>query len=157
MDAVRSIVAEVPEMITGVGSVRHAAQVADIVDAGAHFGVSPGASPALLDAVHETRLPFIPGAITPSETLSLLERGYTLQKFFPAELSGGAAYLKGIAAPIPEAAFMPTGGITATNAPDYLRLDNVACLGGTWIAPAASLEAEDFASIAKRARAASLL
>ena len=157
MDAIRRIVNEVPDMITGAGSVRKAAQVAAIADAGAHFGVSPGASPALLDAVEEAHLPFIPGAITPSETLCLLERGYGLQKFFPAELSGGAAYLKGIAAPIPEAAFMPTGGITAANARDYLALDNVACLGGTWIAPAASLAAADFEGIAERARAASLL
>ena len=157
LDALRRIVADVPEMITGAGSVRQARQVADIVAAGAHFGVSPGASPALLDAVREAGLPFIPGAVTPSETLALLEQDYTLQKFFPAELSGGAAYLKGIAAPIPEATFMPTGGITAANASEYLALGNVACLGGTWIAPAASLEAADFEGIGERAGAAWLL
>ena len=157
LEAIRRIAAEVPDMIVGAGSVRRAAQVGEIVSAGARFGVCPGSSPALLDAVDEAGLPFIPGAITPSETLELLERGYSLQKLFPAELSGGVPYLKGIAAPIPEAQFMPTGGITVENAPAYLALDTVACIGGTWIAPASALAASDFASIAELARAAAAL
>lgn len=157
LDAIRSIAADVPDMIVGAGSVRHVAQVGEIVGAGARFGVCPGSSPALLDAVDEAGLPFIPGAITPSETLALLERGYLLQKFFPAELSGGVTYLKGIAAPIPEAHFMPTGGITVDNAPGYLALDNVECIGGTWIAPANALAASDFEAIGNLARAAAAL
>ena len=148
LDAIGRIASEVPEMIVGAGSIRRPSQVGDVVRAGARFGVCPGASPALLAAVGNAGLPFIPGAITPSETLTLLEQGYALQKFFPAELSGGASYLKGIAAPVPEANFMPTGGITAENASDYLALDNVACLGGTWIAPAGKLAAADFDAIA---------
>ena len=157
LEAISRIAAEVPDMIVGAGSVRHAAQVSDIVNAGARFGVCPGSSPALLDAVDDAGLPFIPGAITPSETLALLERGYSLQKLFPAELSGGVRYLKGIAAPIPEAHFMPTGGITVENAPAYLVLDTVACIGGTWIAPASALAASDFDTIADFARAAAAL
>ena len=157
LESIRRIVAEVPEMIVGAGSVRHARQVGEVIDAGATFGVCPGSSPALLDAVDEAGLPFIPGAITPSETLALLERGYTLQKFFPAELSGGARYLKGIAAPIPEAWFMPTGGITLENAAEYLALDSVPCIGGTWIAPGDALAASDFDAIANLARAAAAL
>lgn len=157
LDAIRRIAREVPELVVGAGSVRHAAQVAEIVGAGARFGVCPGSSPELLDAVDNAALPFIPGAITPSETLALLERGYSLQKFFPAELSGGAQYLKGIAAPVPEAHFMPTGGVTVTNAPQYLALDNVSCIGGTWIAPAHALAASDFAAIAELAREAAAL
>ena len=157
LEAIRRIAAEVPDMIVGAGSVRQAAQVDDIVKAGARFGVCPGSSPALLDAVDEAGLPFIPGAITPSETLALLERGYSLQKLFPAELSGGVQYLKGIAAPIPEAQFMPTGGITVENALAYLALDTVACIGGTWIAPASALATSDFDTIADLARAAAAL
>ena len=157
LEAIRRIAAEVPDMIVGAGSVRQTAQVKDIVTAGARFGVCPGSSPALLDAVDDAGLPFIPGAITPSETLALLERGYSLQKLFPAELSGGVNYLKGIAAPIPEAHFMPTGGITVENAPAYLALDTVACIGGTWIAPAKALAASDFDTIADLARAAAAL
>jgi 2-dehydro-3-deoxyphosphogluconate aldolase/(4S)-4-hydroxy-2-oxoglutarate aldolase len=157
LEAIRKIAAEVPAMIVGAGSVRHASQVGDVVSAGAQFGVCPGSSPALLDAVDEAHLPFIPGAITPSETLVLFERGYTLQKFFPAEPSGGVDYLKGIAAPIPEARFMPTGGITLESAPRYLGLENVACLGGSWIVPAEALAASNFDVIAKLAREAAAL
>jgi 2-dehydro-3-deoxyphosphogluconate aldolase/(4S)-4-hydroxy-2-oxoglutarate aldolase len=157
LEAIHRIAAKVPDMIVGAGSVRHAAQVDEIVKAGARFGVCPGSSPALLDAVDAAGLPFIPGAITPSETLALLERGYSLQKLFPAELSGGVQYLKGIAAPIPEAQFMPTGGITVENAPSYLALDTVACIGGTWIAPASALATSDFDTIADLARAAAAL
>jgi 2-dehydro-3-deoxyphosphogluconate aldolase/(4S)-4-hydroxy-2-oxoglutarate aldolase len=142
LEAIRRIAAEVPEMIVGAGSVRHAAQVGDVVSAGARFGVCPGSGPALLDAVDEAGLPFIPGAITPSETLAL---------------SGGVDYLKGIAAPIPEAHFMPTGGITVENAPAYLALETVACIGGTWIAPANALAASNFDAIAELARAAAAL
>lgn len=157
LDAIRKIAKAVPDLLVGAGSVRHAAQVGDVVSTGAHFGVCPGSSPELLGAVEKAALPFVPGAITPSETLSLLERGYTLQKFFPAELSGGAKYLKGIAAPVPEAHFMPTGGVTVTNAPRYLALDNVACIGGTWIVPTDALAASDFEAIADLAREAAAL
>ena len=157
LDAIAKISANVPDMIVGAGSVRHAAQVTDVINAGARFGVCPGSSPALLDAMDQAGLPFIPGAITPSETLALLERGYALQKLFPAELSGGVNYLKGIAAPIPEARFMPTGGITVENAPAYLALDNVACIGGTWIVPPQALAASNFDAIGDLARAAAAL
>lgn len=157
LDAIEKIAANVPDMIVGAGSVRHAAQVADVISAGARFGVCPGSSPALLDAIDQAGLPFIPGAITPSETLALLERGYVLQKFFPAELSGGMNYLKGIAAPIPEARFMPTGGITVENAPAYLALDSVACIGGTWIVPPQALAASNFDAIGDLARSAAAL
>jgi len=157
LDAIAKIAANVPDMIVGAGSVRHAAQVTDVISAGARFGVCPGSSPALLDAIDQAGLPFIPGAITPSETLALLERGYVLQKFFPAELSGGMNYLKGIAAPIPEARFMPTGGITVENAPAYLALDSVACIGGTWIVPPQALAASNFDAIGDLARSAAAL
>ena len=157
LDAIRRIAAEVPDMIVGAGSVRHATQVADVVGAGGRFGVSPGSGPQLLEAVDAAGLPFVPGAITPSETLALLERGYTLQKFFPAELSGGVQYVRGISAPIPEVRFMPTGGITMENASAYLALDNVACIGGTWIATPDAVASSDFDTITRLARAAATL
>ena len=111
----------------------------------------------LLRGVRVVPVVVIEGAVTPSESLTLLERGYTLQKFFPAESSGGAKFLKGIGAPLPEVSFMPTGGITLTNAPDYLALENAACLGGTWISPPAALRHGDFGAIAKLARVAASL
>ena len=154
LDAIGRIAKDVPGMLVGAGSVRRAAQVAEVKAAGAQFAVCPGSSDALLDAVADAELPFIPGAVTPSEMLALLDRGYTLQKFFPAELSGGVAFLKAVAAPIPEVSFMPTGGIKADSAGDYLALPNVACVGGTWIASSELLRKKDFEAIGKLAAAA---
>ena len=157
LDAIDRIAKDVPGMLVGAGSVRRAAQVAEVKAAGAQFAVCPGSSDALLDAVAEAELPFVPGAVTPSEMLALLDRGYTLQKLFPAELSGGVAFLKAVAAPIPEVSFMPTGGIRAQSAGDYLALPNVACVGGTWIAPPDLLRAKDFNAIGSLAAAAAQL
>lgn len=155
--AIERIASEVPDMLVGAGSVRRASQVADVLAAGARFVVSPGSSDALLDAVADAGMPYVPGAMTPSETLKLLDDGYTLQKFFPAELAGGIALLKAVGAPIPEVSFMPTGGISPANAGDYLALPNVACIGGSWIAPAALLAARDFDAIAQLATDAARL
>jgi len=102
-------------------------------------------------------LPFIPGAVTPSESLALLDRGYTLQKFFPAGVAGGIPYLKAVSGPLPEVCFMPTGGISVENAPDYLALPNVACIGGSWMVPSTALRDRDFETIAKLAEAAATL
>ncbi|HSM31847.1 MAG TPA: bifunctional 4-hydroxy-2-oxoglutarate aldolase/2-dehydro-3-deoxy-phosphogluconate aldolase [Woeseiaceae bacterium] len=157
IDAIEQIANEVPGMLVGAGSVRRAAQIAAVKSAGALFAVSPGSSDALLEAVADAELPFVPGAVTASEMLKLLDLGYTLQKFFPAELSGGAAFLNAVAAPIPEVSFMPTGGIGPDNANDYLSLANVACIGGSWIAPPALLRAKNFDAIAELATAAAEL
>lgn len=157
IDAIAAITGKVPDLLVGAGSVRNAAQVARIVDAGAKFGVSPGHSDALLDAVDAANLPFIPGAVTPSESLALLDRGYTLQKFFPAGVAGGIPYLKAVSGPLPDIRFMPTGGITVDNAADYLALPNVACIGGSWMVPAAALRERDFETIAALASAAAAL
>ena len=157
LEAIERIVTEVPDMLVGAGSVRRAAHIAEVKAAGAVFAVSPGSSDSLLDAAADADLPFIPGAVTASEMLKLLDLGYTLQKFFPAELSGGARFLKAIGAPIPEARFMPTGGISPGNAKDYLSLENVACIGGSWIASPAVLQEKDFEAIAGLASAAAKL
>jgi 2-dehydro-3-deoxyphosphogluconate aldolase/(4S)-4-hydroxy-2-oxoglutarate aldolase len=155
--AIERIAKDVPGMLVGAGSVRRATQVKDVKSAGAMFAVSPGSSDTLLDAVVDVELPFVPGAVTASEMLKLLDLGYTLQKFFPAKLSGGAAFLEAIAAPIPEVSFMPTGGVGPDNAQDYLALPNVTCIGGSWIAPPDLLRNRDFDAIAELASAAASL
>ena len=155
--AIERIASEVPDMLVGAGSVRLASQVADVVSAGARFLVSPGSSPALLDAVAHAGVPFVPGAVTATEMLALLDHGYTLQKFFPASLAGGPAFLKAVGAPVPEVSFMPTGGINPDNAEEYLSLANVACIGGSWVAPASLLKDGDFEAIGKFAANAARL
>jgi 2-dehydro-3-deoxyphosphogluconate aldolase/(4S)-4-hydroxy-2-oxoglutarate aldolase len=156
-EAIRRIAAEVPEAVVGAGSVRSAAHLRQCVEAGARFAVSPGASPGLLDAADDAEVPLVPGAATASEVMRLLERGYILQKFFPAEGAGGTAMLKALGAPLPEARFFPTGGITEALAREYLALPNVDCVGGSWIAPPALLAAGDFEAIGRLASAAAAL
>ena len=144
LDAIESVSRHVPEMLVGAGSIRAAQQMTNVVNVGAKFAVSPGATDTLLGAASKHNLPFIPGATTPSEMIRLLENGYRLQKFFPAEAAGGIALLMSVASPIPEVRFMPTGGITAKLAPAYLALPNVVGVGGSWLTPANLLASGDF-------------
>jgi 2-dehydro-3-deoxyphosphogluconate aldolase/(4S)-4-hydroxy-2-oxoglutarate aldolase len=125
--------------------------------AGAKFAVSPGATPALLEAADSSSLPWLPGAVTASEAMALAERGYALQKFFPAQAAGGVEYLRSLAGPLPQIHFCPTGGITVQNAPDYLRLPNVVCVGGSWLTPPALVHAKDWMTITTLASAAAKL
>lgn len=125
--------------------------------AGATFGVSPGATDALLDAAEQANLPMLPGAATASEAMRLLARGYDVLKFFPAEASGGTAALKGIGGPLPQITFCPTGGVNPANAPDYLSLPNVVCAGGSWVAPGDLVRAGKWDEIEALAREASQL
>lgn len=125
--------------------------------AGATFGVSPGATDDLLAACAAEELPLLPGAATASEAMQLLARGYDMLKFFPAEASGGAPALQAIGAPLPQITFCPTGGINPDNAESYLKLPNVLCAGGSWIAPADLVTAQDWAAIEARAKAAAQL
>jgi len=157
LDAMRAIADEVPEILLGAGTVLTPGHAKQALDAGARFLVSPGATPSLLAGMADTGLPFLPGTATVSEVLTCLEAGITEMKFFPAEVSGGAAYLKAIASPVPEARFCPTGGVTPANAPTYLALPNVGCVGGTWLTPAALVEQQDWAGITALAAAAASL
>ncbi|MEM7319601.1 MAG: bifunctional 4-hydroxy-2-oxoglutarate aldolase/2-dehydro-3-deoxy-phosphogluconate aldolase, partial [Pseudomonadota bacterium] len=127
------------------------------VDAGAQFGVSPGATDQLIAACEAHGLPLLPGAATASEAMSLLARGYDMLKFFPAEASGSAPALKAIGAPLPQISFCPTGGVSPANAMSYLSLPNVVCAGGSWVAPSDKVAANDWAGIETLARAASTL
>jgi 2-dehydro-3-deoxyphosphogluconate aldolase/(4S)-4-hydroxy-2-oxoglutarate aldolase len=149
--------AQVEGAVVGVGTLLTSMDVAAAVEAGAQFGVSPGATDRLLDAAIEAGLPMLPGAATASEVMALLEKGYTVLKFFPAEASGGTAALKAIGAPIPQVGFCPTGGITPQNAASYLALPNVLCAGGSWVAPKAMMEAGDWAGITALAKVAAAL
>lgn len=157
LDAIRAIADEVPEITVGAGTIVTPGQAKEALDAGAQFLVSPGLTPALLDAMARTGLPFLPGTATVSEVLAVLEAGFTEMKFFPAEASGGAAFLKSVAAPVPAARFCPTGGITAATAPAYLALPNVGCLGGSWLTPADALASGDWGRVTELARAAAAL
>lgn len=156
LDAIAAM-SEVAGAVVGAGTVLTAANMRDAKQAGAQFAVSPGATPTLIDAARTEEVPLLPGAQTCSEVMALLEHGYSVQKFFPAEAIGGVDALKSISGPLPQVIFCPTGGITVARAPDYLRLPNVACVGGSWIAPAALMAAGDWAAITALAKTASAL
>jgi 2-dehydro-3-deoxyphosphogluconate aldolase/(4S)-4-hydroxy-2-oxoglutarate aldolase len=156
LDVIREM-ATVEGGIVGAGTVLTRADAEAAKEAGAQFAVSPGATDALLDACEDIGLPLLPGAATSSEAMKLLERGYRVQKFFPAEANGGAPALKAIGAPLPQILFCPTGGISPDNAMDYLNLPNTACVGGSWVAPKAMVQAGDWSGIeALAAKAAQL-
>lgn len=156
LDAIRAM-AEVPGGVVGAGTLLTPADVRAAKAAGAQFGVSPGATDRLIAACEDEGLPLLPGAATATEVMALLEWGFTVQKFFPAEASGGAPALKAIGAPIPQVSFCPTGGVSLANAGDYLSLPNVLCAGGSWVAPKAALMAGDWAKIEALAREAAAL
>lgn len=153
LDAVRAIATEVPEILLGVGTCVSADDVARAVDAGAQFLVSPGTTRALVEAARDRDVPLLPGVATVSEALLALELGVHELKFFPAEQSGGAAFLGALRSPLPQLRFCPTGGISPTNAPDYLGLSNVGCVGGSWITPPDALANHEFARVEALARA----
>jgi 2-dehydro-3-deoxyphosphogluconate aldolase/(4S)-4-hydroxy-2-oxoglutarate aldolase len=157
LDCLAAIAGEVEGAMPGAGTVLEPAQIKAVEAAGARFMVSPGTSPRLLDAADDTAIPLLPGTATASEVMALGERGYRHLKFFPASQAGGHAYLKALASPLPHFRFCPTGGITLADAGDYLALPNVLCVGGSWVAPAAAIEAGDGAAIEKLARHAAKL
>ncbi|MGC0403796.1 2-dehydro-3-deoxyphosphogluconate aldolase/(4S)-4-hydroxy-2-oxoglutarate aldolase [Streptomyces sp. SAI-126] len=157
LDAIRAIAGEVPDAVVGAGTVITPGQVKESVAAGARFLVSPGWTDVLLEALRGSGVPFLPGVSTTSEVVALLERGVTEMKFFPAEAAGGTAYLKSLAGPLPQARFCPTGGIGPGNAPEYLALPNVGCVGGTWMLPADAIAARDWGRVEALAREAAHL
>jgi len=154
LEAIRAVAAEVEGAQVGAGTVLTREQYAEAAQAGARFVVSPGATSALIQAAEDSDVPFLPGAATVTEALTLAEYGYTLQKFFPAGPAGGVAYLKALAAPVPGVRFCPTGGVSPENARDYLALPNVVCVGGTWVAPPDVVAAGDWGRIETLAREA---
>ncbi|MDT0498614.1 bifunctional 4-hydroxy-2-oxoglutarate aldolase/2-dehydro-3-deoxy-phosphogluconate aldolase [Algiphilus sp. W345] len=151
LEATRRIVEEVPNAIVGVGTLTTIADIALAIEAGASFGVSPGATPALLAAARDAGLPLLPGVMTPSDILSGLAEGYDTFKFFPAQQAGGMAMLKAFHGPFPDLVFCPTGGIDVSTAPQFLALPNVACVGGSWLAPKSAVQARDWPAITRLA------
>jgi 2-dehydro-3-deoxyphosphogluconate aldolase/(4S)-4-hydroxy-2-oxoglutarate aldolase len=156
LDVIREM-ATVTGGIVGAGTLLTPKDVEDAKAAGALFGVSPGATDLILDACEANDLPLLPGVATASEAMRLLERGYTVQKFFPAEANGGAPALKAIGSPIPQVSFCPTGGVSLKNANDYLSLSNTLCVGGSWIAPKDKVLSGDWDGITALAAVASQL
>lgn len=154
LEAIEAVAQEVDDMVVGAGTVVTPRQASASAAAGAEFLVTPAAPPRLLDAVLETGLPLLAGAGTLTEMLTLAERGLEAMKFFPAEASGGTAYLKAVHGPCPHLRFCPTGGVSPENAATYLALPNVGCVGGSWLTPTAAVMAGDWETIEALAAAA---
>ena len=154
LKSIEAVAKAVPQMHTGAGTVTRVAEVQQVIDAGASFALSPGATDALVSAVKAASLPFIPGVMTPGEVMHRREQGFTLMKLFPAQQAGGLGMLKALGAPIPDVQFCPTGGVGPDNLPDFLRLPNVAMAGGSWLTPADALASGDWPRITRLAREA---
>jgi 2-dehydro-3-deoxyphosphogluconate aldolase/(4S)-4-hydroxy-2-oxoglutarate aldolase len=155
--AIEAVARAVPKMHLGAGTVTRAAEVTQVVNAGAKFALSPGCSDALVDAVKTARLPFIPGVMTPSEVMRARDHGFTLMKLFPAAQAGGIGMLKALGAPLPDVRFCPTGGVSPENLREILALPNVAMAGGSWLTPSDALRQGDWKRIARLAREATTL
>lgn len=156
IEAIRAM-ASVPGSHVGAGTVLSAQDAARAKAAGATFAVSPGATPALIEACTAEALPLLPGAATATEVMTLMEAGFRTMKFFPAGPAGGPAMLKALHGPLPQVTFCPTGGVSLSNATDYLSLPNVACVGGSWVAPVKLMQAGDWEGITALARDAAAL
>ncbi len=152
LEAIRAIAREVPDAVVGAGTIVSADQIDVAVGAGARFLVSPGASPGLARAAAASPVPFLPGCATASEAMALRELGFRALKLFPAEAVGGTRLLAALAAPLPDLRFCPTGGIDLAKAPEYLKLPNVACVGGSWMLPKEALKRGDYAVVEGLAR-----
>jgi 2-dehydro-3-deoxyphosphogluconate aldolase/(4S)-4-hydroxy-2-oxoglutarate aldolase len=157
MDAVRAIIAEVEDVIVGVGTILRPLDVTHAIDAGADFLVTPGTPASLVQALADAPVPVLPGCATVSEALMLAAFEFPVLKFFPAEASGGLRWLNAVADPLPDIRFCPTGGVNGDNAASYLALGNVLAVGGSWVAPQEAIAAGDFAGITARARVAAAL
>lgn len=158
LDAITAMVEHLPDdAVIGAGTIITPADLEKAVKAGSTFLVSPGTTPALIEAAKASAVPLLPGVATPTEAMHLLVEGFTHQKFFPAEAAGGVPMLKSIGGPLPQITFCPTGGIDLAKAPTYLALPNVACVGGTWMAPKELMKAGRWDEIERLAREAASL
>ena len=147
----------VPDAVVGVGTLTRAQDFVAAGRAGAQFGVSPGLTAEIATAAKSASFPLLPGIMTPSELIAGLGWGFDTFKLFPAQQAGGINMLKALNGPFPDVVFCPTGGITRATAPDFLALSNVACVGGSWVAPAELIRAGDWSAIEELARDATSL
>jgi 2-dehydro-3-deoxyphosphogluconate aldolase/(4S)-4-hydroxy-2-oxoglutarate aldolase len=157
LSAIEAVAKAVPQMHLGAGTVTRVAEVQQVINAGAKFALSPGCTDALVDAVKAAKLPFIPGVMTPGEVMHRREQGFTLMKLFPAAQAGGLGILKALGAPLPDVMFCPTGGVSPENLKDFLKLPNVAMVGGSWLTPADALAQGDWKRITQLAKDATAL
>jgi 2-dehydro-3-deoxyphosphogluconate aldolase / (4S)-4-hydroxy-2-oxoglutarate aldolase len=155
--AISAMRAASPEAIVGAGTITRAADFRDCAAAGAQFGVTPGLTAELVTASRQAAFPLLPGIMTPSELIAARSAGFLASKLFPASQAGGVGMLKALGGPFPDHAFCPTGGVTRTNAAEFLALPNVLCVGGSWIVPSAAIEAGDWGAIESLARDAAAL
>ena len=155
--AIEKMARNCPDITVGAGTVRTARDAQIAADAGSRFAASPGTTPSIIEGCQSAGLPLLPGASSVSEMMALVERGFSVQKFFPADAAGGVSFIKSLSSPFPDLTFCPTGGITEITAPDWLALPNVSCVGGSWIASRALIESGNFAEITNRARVAAHL
>src|ERR1044072_2960550 len=157
LPAIEAMRKAVPEAVVGVGTLARPADFVAAGNAGAQFGVTPGLTAEMASAAKSASFPMLPGIMTPSELIAGLGWGYDTFKLFPAQQAGGVNMLKAFAGPFPQVMFCPTGGITRAAAPDYLALKNVACVGGSWVAPPDRVSAGDWSAIEELAREAASL
>ncbi len=157
LESIKAIKAAVPDAVVGAGTIVNVETLQAAIDAGSEFIVTPGTTSAIVDACIAADIPLLPGINTPSEAMTLLEKGITCMKFFPAQAAGGVPMLKAIAGPLPQITFCPTGGVTPENAPNFLALPNVACVGGSWMAPSDLVTAGNWEEIKRRATEAAAL
>ena len=157
LTSLKLIASEVPEICVGAGTILTPGQADAAAEAGAAFLVSPGVTPGLLQHMLGLGIPLLPGVATVGEVMMVLEHGLKAMKFFPAGPAGGPDYLAAIGAPVPQVQFCPTGGISVATAPDYLKLPNVTCVGGSWLTPRTAVEANDWDKISALAREAAAL
>ena len=155
--AIRAIAETVKGAIVGVGTITSPEEFELAIAAGALFGVSPGLTPVLIEAARASSLPMLPGVMTPSEAIAARAAGFTELKLFPAQQAGGIGMLKAMGGPFPDLTFCPTGGVTPASAPDFLALQNVGCVGGSWLTPADAVAAGDWGRITTLARQAASL
>lgn len=157
LKAIERIKKEVSGAIVGAGTVINGEQLKAVEDAGAAFAISPGFNTNFATAAAQSSIAVIPGIATPGELMLALEHGIDTMKLFPAEVVGGIQMLKALYGPFPQVKFCPTGGISPSTAPEYLKLPNVLCVGGSWLTPKDAVKNRDWAAVTRLAREASAL
>ena len=157
LDAITEMREMAPSAVVGAGTLTRADDFAAVQRAGAQFAVTPGLTPDLMFGAGETRLPLLPGVMTPTERIAARAAGFRACKLFPAQQAGGVGMLKALAGPFPDVVFCPTGGITRANAAEFLAQPNVRCVGGSWLAPRELVDAGNWGAIEELARDASSL